>query len=114
MLPIQFFLIVGLLVSLGFYWSRFRSALWNRLLSLAFLFAGLTAILFPQYTQVLAEYMGVGRGTDLVMYFFYIAAIFFGVLFFAKLARVERCQTEIVRTIAIASARPAEREPRGE
>ena len=108
MRPIQFFLIFGLLVSLGLYWSWFRSALWNRLLLLAFLLSGLTAILFPQYTQVLAEYLGVGRGTDLVMYFFFIAAVFIGVLFYAKLARVERHQTEIVRAIAIASARRAE------
>jgi Uncharacterized conserved protein (DUF2304) len=72
-----------------------------------FLLTGLTAILFPQYTQMLAQQTGVGRGTDLVMYFFIISAVFFGVLFFAKLSRVERCQTEIVRAIAIASASPA-------
>jgi hypothetical protein len=111
MLPIQFILILGLLSSLGLYWWRFRSALWNRLLALTFLIAGLTAILFPRYTQVLAESVGVGRGTDLVMYVSFVAAVFFGVQFFAKLARVERRQTEILRAMAIASARPAQREP---
>jgi hypothetical protein len=107
MRPIQFILIGGLLSLLVIYWYAFRSALWNRMLALVFLVAGLFAVLFPEYTTVIAEWLGVGRGTDLVMYLFFLTAIFIGALFFSKIARVERCQTEIVRALAIANARSA-------
>jgi hypothetical protein len=101
MRPIQFVLILGLLASLGLYWYAFRTALRNRLLALGLLLAGLVAILFPDYTTVIAEWLGVARGTDLVMYLFFVTALFIGVLLFSKISRVERCQTELVRALAI-------------
>jgi hypothetical protein len=110
MRPIQFLLVLGLLASLVLYRYAFRSTLRDRILALGFVSAGLIAVLFPDYTSVLAEYLGVGRGTDLVMYFFIVTTIFFGIHFFSKVARIERCQTELVRALAIAAARPAERE----
>jgi hypothetical protein len=112
MRPIQTILIVGLMGSLLLYWHAFRSPLRNRILALAFLFAGMIAVLFPNYTNIAAEQLGVGRGTDLIMYIFFVTAVFFGVLFFSKLSRLERCQTELVRAFAIANAQGAEREPK--
>ena len=104
MRPIQFLLIIGLLGSLVIYWYALRSALRNRLLALAFLLTGLIAVLFPDYTTVIANWLGVARGTDLVMYLFVVTAVFIGVLFFSKISRVEHCQTELVRALAILNA----------
>jgi hypothetical protein len=58
---------------------------------------------------VIAESLGVGRGSDLIMYFFFVAAIFFGILFDSKMSRLERSQTELVRELAILTARSGER-----
>jgi hypothetical protein len=104
MRPIQFLLILGLLASLLLYRCVFRSTIRDRLLVLGFLFTGLMAVLFPDYTSMLAEALGVGRGTDLVMYFFFVAGIFLAILFYAKIGRIERSQTELVRALAIATA----------
>src|SRR4051812_7651204 len=113
MRPIQFLLILGLLASLLLYRCVFRSTIRDRLLVLGFLFTGLMAVLFPDYTSMLAEALGVGRGTDLVMYFFFVAGIFLAILFYAKISRIERSQTELVRALAIATAWPANRETSG-
>jgi small membrane protein len=105
MRPIQFILILGLLASLLLYRSVFRSTLRDRILVLGFLLAGLLAVLFPDYTSRIAEFLGVGRGSDLVMYFFFVAAIFFAILFYSKLSRIEQGQTELIRFLAISTAR---------
>ena len=108
MRPIQFILILGLLTSLLVYRYAFRSTLRDRILVLSFLFSGLLAVLFPDHTSMIAEFLGVGRGSDLIMYFFFVAAVFFAILFYSKLSRIEDGQTEIVRFLAISTARPAE------
>ncbi len=108
MRPIQFILILGLLASLLIYLYAFRSTLRDRILVLGFLFSGLLAVLFPDLTSTIAEFLGVGRGSDLVMYFFFVAAVFFAMLFYSKLSRIEHRQTEIIRFLAISTARPAE------
>ena len=82
MRPIQFILILGLLTSLLVYRYAFRSTLRDRILVLSFLFSGLLAVLFPDHTSMIAEFLGVGRGSDLIMYFFFVAAVFFAILFY--------------------------------
>ena len=112
MRPIQFILILGLLTSLVVYRRAFRSTLRDRILVLGFLGSGLLAVLFPDYTSTVAEFLGVGRGSDLVMYLFLVAAVFFAILFHAKLSRIEHAQTEIIRFLAISTVRlPVSREP---
>ena len=106
MRPIQFILILGLLASLALYRYAYRSTLRDRILILGILAAGLLAVLFPDHTSVLAEYLGVGRGTDLVVYFFFVASIFFSILFYSKLRRLEISQTELIRAMAIATGGP--------
>src|SRR5271157_4351799 len=110
MLPIQFILILGLFTSLGVYFYGLRSTLCDRALALGLLFTGIVAILFPDHTSILAQHLGVGRGSDLVMYFFFVAAIFLGVILFSKLHGMERRQTEVVRALALWKARSAERD----
>ena len=43
---------------------------------LALLVAGAWAVIFPDQTHVIANYVGVGRGADLITYIFQIAALF--------------------------------------
>ncbi len=54
-------------------------------------FAGLVVftILFPETTTVAANWMGIGRGTDLVLYLTSFALMFLAALVFLKFKRLE-------------------------
>ena len=66
--------------------------------------AGGIFVLFPDLTSQLGKLLGVGRGTDLVLYFL-VVLFYMTVLFFiAALRRFERRQTIILRQIAIQNA----------
>lgn len=54
-------------------------------------FAGLVVftILFPETTTVAANWMGIGRGTDLVFYLTSFALMFLAALVFLKFKRLE-------------------------
>ncbi len=62
------------------------------------------AVLWPQVTQIVASYFGIGRGTDFVVYISF--AIMFFVLFrlHIKIESMQRDITKIVRTDAIKNA----------
>ncbi len=108
MRPIQFILILGLLASLGLYYYAFRSTLRDRILVLGFLLCGLLAVLFPDSTSVIAEMLGVGRGSDLIMYLFFVASIFFAVLFYFEAEPDRAIADGAGPRLAIETARPGE------
>lgn len=65
---------------------------------------GLYFVLFPAQATLVANVLGVGRGTDLA---FYLAACFMLVYVIATSARIrkiERNMTDLVREIAIANS----------
>ncbi len=69
--------------------------------------AGL-AIIDPGLTSVLAEEIGIHRGTDLVLYLFSLAFLATSFYFYSQSVRAERRMTELVRYIAIRDARHAD------
>ena len=71
---IQALLIGGIVVIFIYYISRFRSAFFDLLALLVFSGLAVFFILFPEYTNVIAKKLGVGRGADLL---FYICILFF-------------------------------------
>lgn len=90
---------------------------WGSLLGAVLWSAAGIAILRPEITNVVAQRLGIGRGTDLVVY---LSAISFLVAFFYfywKARRLESDLTAIVRSLAIAEGLrrwPREdRDPRG-
>jgi len=94
---IQILLICGVVIIFAYYVSRFRNALLD-LLALA-LFAGLGIffILFPDYTNVIAKKLGVGRGADLLFYSCILFFLFVILKLFSRLRRLEDNLTELVR-----------------
>jgi small membrane protein len=94
---IQALLIGGVVVIFIYYISRFRSAFFD-LLAL-FLFSGLAVffILFPDYTNVIASKLGVGRGADLLFYICILFFLFILIKMFARIRRLERTLTDLVR-----------------
>lgn len=108
---IQIVLVLGFVASLAAYLAYFRSLFRDRLIALLVFAAAVTAILVPELTVVAAKVLGVGRGTDLVLYAFVCATVFGAILMYSKIAKTERTLTELVRHMAIASAEePAEPE----
>lgn len=94
---IQILLITGFGIIFLYYAFRVRSALFD--LITLFIFTGLAVffILFPQYTNTIAHKLGVGRGADLLFYICILLFLFVILKMFARIRRLEKKLTELVR-----------------
>jgi hypothetical protein len=105
-------LLVLALVSLGIYGLRLRGthrggALAKIGLAALLSFAGY-AVLRPDDVTWLAQRLGVGRGTDLVLYLLVVAFGFFAVSTYLRFRALELRFARLARTIALERAeRPA-------
>ena len=66
--------------------------------------AAAVAIARPELTATVARLLGIGRGTDLVLYFAILFMIFGFFAVYVRLRRVESDLTKVVRELAIRSA----------
>jgi small membrane protein len=66
--------------------------------------AGGWAVLFPDQTDLIANYVGVGRGVDLITYVFEITALFVLIHYYTKFVELQRQLTELTREMAILRA----------
>lgn len=69
------------------------------------LLAAVLAILFPGEVQNLAAAIGIGRGTDLILYLFVLAFVVVSFYFYARTVQLQRQVTQLVRHLAIQEAR---------
>jgi small membrane protein len=119
-LPVQIFLILSLLI-FGIYVLRVRSVLSDRLILFVLSICGVVLILNPGLSTWVANSVGIGRGTDLILYLFIIFSLFRFAGIDANTRTTERQITEIVRTMALHSAQkgqngslePGENEKKG-
>jgi hypothetical protein len=70
--------------------------------------AAATAIAWPEITIIVAHAMGIQRGADLVFYGAVLATFAGFFIVFARLRRIDRALTRIVREIAIRDTRSPE------
>ena len=78
------------------------------------IFAGFAAvsILFPDVWSSIARAVGIGRGTDLVLYALVVAFLSFTVTTYLRFRDLETNYTRLARRIALSeAARPAPRDP---
>lgn len=66
-----------------------------------FWFAAGTVAVLPQTTDILAQFVGVGRGADLIIYLSLIALFYLVFRVYVKIEDVGREVTELVRKIAL-------------
>src|SRR5688572_10296227 len=94
---IQIILIGGVVAIFVYYMARFRSAFIDLLI--LFVFSGLAIffILFPEKTNLLAQKVGVGRGADLLFYCCILFFLFILIKLFARIRRLEKTLTDLVR-----------------
>lgn len=70
----------------------------------AMLAAGAAAVVFPEHTDVVANYIGIGRGVDLIGYLIDVIVLFVLLHYFTKFVELERNFTGITRELAILRA----------
>ncbi len=101
MTPIQLILIIGFLFIGLFYFVRLRNRIADVLLLFILVGVAVLFILFPEWTNVLAKKLGVGRGTDLVLYLCIVLFYFVILKLYARMRKLEQQITDLIRKQAI-------------
>lgn len=104
---IQILLIFGLLLCLLYAFLQRQK---SRLVSLTIVLVSLAAIyfvLFPEQTNQLAHFAGVGRGADLVLYCWLVISFIVSVNLQFKILRLQGLITELAREITLQAGRSA-------
>ena len=113
MLIIQVVLIVGLCIGGGLLLVatpvNARHLALRRLLLLAFVVFGATAIVIPGLTTRVARFLGVGRGTDLLLYLLFVAFLGFVATAGRRYRELERQLTVLTRRLALDEVKGLER-----
>lgn len=96
---IQFILISGLAIFV--LWSVLRDfAPWLKLLAVLIGGLGIFFVVFPSMANSLAHALNVGRGTDLMLYFFVMLVFFLGVSLYQKIRTLQNQVTRLYRNQA--------------
>lgn len=82
----------------------FRSKLISRLVALLLFSAATAFVIFPGATSDIARALGVGRGTDLLLYVAIFAGLHSYLLLYIRTRGVQRKLTELARALAIKGA----------
>lgn len=94
---IQVLLISGVAIIFIYYIFQLRSAFVDLLALAVFAAFAVFFILFPEYTNAIAAKLGVGRGADLLFYVCILLFLFVILKLFARIRRLEKMVTELVR-----------------
>jgi small membrane protein len=82
-----------------------RTRAWKRLILVALVAVAIASILNPELTTRAANLVGVGRGTDLLLYVLTAVFLYVVVGFYLKFRDVERQVTVLARRLALDEAR---------
>lgn len=107
-------LLVLAVVALLFLFVRSSGAVYvqasKRIALVLFALANIYAVMRPDDLTTLARVLGVGRGTDLVLYALVVAFMAGMFSFYQRFRIVDRRYTELARTVAIREAETVNRE----
>jgi small membrane protein len=96
--------------------SSLRGQARRKLLALVTIFAGVLAVVFPDSLQIMAEWVGVTRGTDLLLYGLALVIIYLVGSSSVRFREQESRLVKLARQVALAEAemrlRPDKGEPR--
>ena len=101
---IQLFLLLALLILAILHFQYTSLKIHFKLLILLIAFLGIFAVLFPDYTTKIANFVGVGRGVDLIFYLFIIFFIFALYFINKSILTIKKNQAKIIEEIAILKA----------
>lgn len=100
--PIQIILISSVILLAI---TSVRSRMFGRAVPLGLGAAAIFLVLLPSAATVIAHSLGVGRGTDLVLYLSLILIFFLLLRFWAQTRQLESKVTELLRQVAILNAK---------
>jgi small membrane protein len=80
----------------------------RRLSLFALLLAAIALILVPQWLSFLAHAVGIGRGTDLLLYAFVLAFLVYISAEYKRTTKLNRAVTNLARELALVEARVQE------
>jgi hypothetical protein len=98
---IRVLLILGLALTGWFVFLKRNRLPIHIVLVFALLALAAAAVLFPDITQDAANFVGVGRGADLVLYISVVAILFVLVHYYTKFVELQRKLTDMTREVAI-------------
>ena len=105
-------LLIGSIFALVIYLVRSRrsaqSQAWVKVGFMLFVLAGVYAVLRPNDTTVVAHWLGVARGTDLMLYALIIAFSFSTLSTYLRFKDLELRYARLARAIALDSAQTPE------
>ena len=102
---IQWILIAGLLLALGYAVLQRRKSRMVSLTIAMISLAGIYFVVFPDDTSRLAHLMGIGRGADLVFYCWIVINLVVCVNLQFKILNLQELVTELTREIAVRTPR---------
>ena len=94
--------------------SGMRSRAWSLILLFLLLGLGVVAVVAPEWTTVIANVVGVGRGADLLIYLLIITLAFAVLVMYTRIKMLQTQLSRVVREISlqgvvsVAKAQPAE------
>ncbi|MGG5171225.1 DUF2304 domain-containing protein [Pseudarthrobacter sp. J1738] len=77
----------------------------RRMMTILFAVTAVMSILFPRLIQSVASFVGIGRGTDLVLYAFIVSFLIFMASTYQRFRGQEVALTKLSRRIALKEAR---------
>ncbi|MFI6980703.1 DUF2304 domain-containing protein [Embleya sp. NPDC050154] len=94
----------GLLALFVIQWDQVRTRAWKRIAFLLFVGVNAYAVIRPSDTTWLAHKVGVGRGTDLILYGLVVGVAFMAMNTFMRFRSLEKKITDLARSVAIREA----------
>ena len=98
---IQILLIIGVAMIAVYFYVRLRNTILDIVLLFLLIAAAIIFILFPELTNKLAHYLGVGRGVDLIFYISTITFWFVILKLYTRIRKLEQIMTSIIRKDAL-------------
>ena len=102
--PIQIIILAALIFAAGLALLILKNQLAGSIFFISQFLLGCLFVLMPDLSSRLAALLGVGRGTDLLLYFLILYVYVSSLCLLAKFRRLEKMQTEIVRAITLENA----------
>jgi hypothetical protein len=106
--PLIKILLLAALAVVGYYAVRGSTRALHRVVWRGFvvaaLLAGVVAVIYPNGLTKVAVAVGVGRGTDLLLYIMVVTFMLVSVVLFRRLDDLERRYVALARTVAIRDA----------
>jgi hypothetical protein len=104
MTPIQILLILAAAIVLLVYFNRLRSRLLDRVLFFVLAVVAVIMVLRPDWANDVANFFGVGRGADLLVYLGISGLAFLWLGLYTRQREMDARLTELARRLAVMGA----------